>query len=98
MMKFTPASNSVLIKVKEQATTTKGGLFIPSTASKHPCSEAEVIKVGPGKILDNGNRIKMTVQAGDIILVHEQSLHEISLDGEKFHLVNEDAVLGVLEK
>jgi chaperonin GroES len=74
----------------------RGGLYIPDTAKEKP-QEGEVLAVGNGKLLDNGQRIAIDLKAGDRILFGKYAGTEIKLDGEEYLILREDDVLGVVE-
>jgi chaperonin GroES len=71
-------------------------LYIPDTAKEKP-QEGEVLAVGNGKLLDNGQRIAIDLKAGDRILFGKYAGTEIKLDGEEYLILREDDVLGVVE-
>ena len=74
----------------------KGGIVIPDTAKEKPQSGV-VMAIGKGKILENGNRIEMTVKEGDRILFAKYSGIEIKLDGKEYLILREDEVLAITE-
>ena len=74
----------------------QGGLYIPDTAKEKP-QEGEVVAVGKGKRLENGNLVPLDVQAGDRILFGKYSGSDIKLDGEEYLIMREDEVLGILD-
>jgi chaperonin GroES len=74
----------------------RGGLYIPDTAKEKP-QEGEVLAVGNGKLLDNGQRIAIDLKAGDKILFGKYAGTEIKLDGNEYLILREDDVLGVVE-
>ena len=95
-MKIRPLNDRVLVKrleAKEQ--TSVGGIIIPDTAKEKP-QEGEVIAVGPGKTLDNGNTQAMTVKAGDKILFGKYAGTDVSIDEEDYIIMREDDILGIL--
>ena len=96
-MSIRPLHDRVLVKRIEQEEQVRGGIIIPDTAKEKP-QEAEVIAVGPGKVLDDGKRSAMDVKAGDRILVGKYSGSEIKIDGEEFVILREDEILAVVEK
>jgi chaperonin GroES len=94
-MKIRPLHDRILIKRVEERETARGGIIIPDSAKEKP-QEGEVIAVGNGKLLENGTRVALDVQAGDRILFGKYSGSEIKLDGEEFLILREDEVLGIL--
>jgi len=80
----------------EEQEQMRGGLYIPDTAKEKP-QEGEVLAVGNGKLLDNGQRIAIDLKAGDRILFGKYAGTEIKLDGEEYLILREDDILGVVE-
>jgi chaperonin GroES len=95
-MKIRPLYDHVVVKRIEEQETVKGGIIIPDTAKEKP-QEGEVVAVGRGKRLEDGNVVPLNVQAGDRILFAKYSGSEIKVDGEEFLIMREDDVLGVIE-
>jgi chaperonin GroES len=73
------------------------GIIIPDTAKEKPI-EAEVIAVGSGKVLEDGNVRPLSVRPGDRILFAKYSGNEVKLDGEDVLILREDDILGALER
>ena len=95
-MKIRPLYDHIVVKRIEEQETVKGGIIIPDTAKEKP-QEGEVVAVGRGKRLEDGNVVPLNVQAGDRILFGKYSGSEIKVDGEEFLIMREDDVLGVIE-
>ena len=95
-MNFRPLHDRVLVKRVENEETTQGGIIIPDAAKEKP-QEGEVVSVGAGKKLDNGERMAMDVKAGDRILFGKYAGSEIKVGGEEFIILREDEILGVTE-
>jgi len=95
-MKIRPLYDRIVVKRIEQKEQMQGGLYIPDTAKEKP-QEGEVVAVGKGKRLENGNLVPLDVQAGDRILFGKYSGSDIKLDGEEYLIMREDEVLGILE-
>ena len=95
-MNIRPLHDRILIKRIEEQETVRGGIIIPDTAKEKP-QEGEVIAVGNGKILENGQRVPLDVKAGDRILFGKYAGSEIKIEGEEYLILREDEVLGVLE-
>lgn len=94
-MSIRPLSDKIVIKVIEDTEQTSGGIFIPDSAKEKP-QEGEVIAVGAGKYLDNGNVIKPTVKAGDKVLFSKYAGTEVKIDGEDLLIMREDDILGII--
>lgn len=95
MKKIQPLQDRVLIRRINTEEKTKGGIFIPDSAREKPL-EGKVVAVGPGKI-QNNNRIPLDVKVGDKILFAKYSETEITIEKEKFLLLKEDDILGIIE-
>lgn len=97
-MKFRPLQDRLLVKrIEETEDTTQGGIIIPDTAKEKP-HEGEVIAVGNGKRLDDGNVTPMDVKVGDRVLFGKYSGSDIKLDGVEHLILREEEVLGIIEK
>ncbi len=95
-MKLRPLNDRVIVKRAESEKTTKGGIIIPDTAKEKPI-EAEVIAVGKGKILDNGERLAIDIKVGDKVLFSKYSGTEVKIEGEEHLILREDDILAVVE-
>jgi chaperonin GroES len=91
-----PLNDRIIARRLEEQEQMRGGLYIPDTAKEKP-QEGEVLAVGNGKLLDNGQRIAIDLKAGDRILFGKYSGTEIKLDGEEYLILREDDILGVVE-
>jgi len=95
MKKLQPLYDRVLIKRIHIEEQTKGGIFIPETAKEKPL-EGEVVAIGAGRIIDN-KRVPLDVVVGDKVLFAKYSETEITLDSEKYLLLKEDDILGIIK-
>jgi len=86
----------LVVKRIAEETTTKGGIIIPETAKEKPIS-GEVLAVGNGKILEQGNLRPLDIKAGDRVLFGKYSGTEVKIDGEDHLILREDDVLAVIE-
>lgn len=96
-MKLKPLNDRVIVKRVESETKTAGGIIIPDSAKEKP-AEAEVVAVGTGKMLENGDRQKMQVKVGDKILFGKYSGTEVKINGEEHLILKEDDILAIVEK
>jgi chaperonin GroES len=94
-MKVRPLHDRLLVRRIEEKETVKGGIIIPDTAKEKP-QEGEVLAVGNGKILDNGQKLALDVKVGDKILFGKYSGTDIKIDGQEVLILREDEVLAVL--
>ena len=95
-MKVKPLNDRVLVKRIEEVQVTKGGIVIPDTAKEKPI-EGKVVAVGSGKIADNGERVALTVKAGDRVLFGKYAGTEIKVEGEEHLMMREDDILAIIE-
>ncbi len=96
-MKIRPLHDRVLVKRIEEETKTKGGIIIPDTAKEKPI-KGEVIAVGEGRILDNGQKVPVSVKVGDKVIFSKYAGTEIKIEGEEHLIMREDDILGVIEE
>lgn len=95
-MRLRPLYDRVIIKREEEEKKSAGGIVLPDSATEKP-SRGEVISVGEGKPMDNGEIRKPVVKAGDKILFGKYSGSEVKLDGEEYIIMREDEILAVIE-
>ena len=95
-MNIRPLHDRVVIRRLEEERTTAGGIVIPDTATEKPI-QGEVIAVGKGKVLDNGEQRPLDVKVGDRILFGKYSGTEVKLDGKDYLVMREDDIMGVIE-
>jgi chaperonin GroES len=95
-MKIRPLYDRIVVKRIEEQETTRHGIVIPDSAKEKP-QEGEVMAIGKGKRLDDGNVVVLDVKAGDRILFGKYSGNEIQLDGSEYIIMREDDVLGILD-
>ncbi|MFA4818358.1 MAG: co-chaperone GroES [Patescibacteria group bacterium] len=96
-MKLKPLGDHLVVKVNQEDKTTKGGILLPDTVDKEKQETGEVIAVGPGKLMDNGNRAAMEVKVGDKILFKKYALDEFKLDDEEFGTLQLSDVIAIVE-
>ena len=97
MASIRPLHDRVIIKRIEEQEQIRGGIIIPDTAKEKP-QEGEVIAVGNGKMLDNGERTQLEVREGDRVLFGKYAGTEVKLDGEEYLIMREDDILGIIEE
>lgn len=95
-MKIKPLHDRILVKRIEEEEKTEAGIIIPDTAKEKPIM-GKVIAVGQGKVLDNGQRMSLSVKEGDKILFSKYAGTEIKMKGEEFLIMREDDVLAIIE-
>lgn len=95
-MAIRPLHDRVIIKRLEAERTTAGGIVIPDSAGEKP-DQGEVIAVGRGKALDNGEIRPPQLKVGDRVLFGKYAGQAVKLDGEEVLVVREEDVFGVIE-
>jgi chaperonin GroES len=95
-MKIRPLHDRVVIKRVEEETKSAGGIVLPGSAAEKP-SRGEVVAVGPGKALDNGDVRAMGVKAGDKVVFGQYAGSTIKVDGQELLIMAETEIFGVLE-
>jgi chaperonin GroES len=96
-MKLRPLDDKVVIKQSEAEEKTAGGIILPDTAKEKP-QIGRILAVGPGKLLDDGKRARMSVKKNDEVIYARYIGSEVEVDGEKFVVLRESDVLGIIEK
>lgn len=89
-----PLGDRIVVKPAEEEEVTKGGIVLPDTAKKRP-REGEVLAVGPGKLLDNGERAPMEVSVGDVVVYSEFGGTEVTIGDEDYVILDENSVIAV---
>ncbi len=95
-MKIRPLHDRVIVRRLEEERKTAGGIVIPDTAAEKPV-RGEVIAVGNGKILENGDTRPLDVKVGDKVLFGKYSGTEVKVDGEELVVMREDDIMAVFE-
>lgn len=95
-MKLRPLHDRVVIRRTEEERTSPGGIVIPDTAAEKPI-RGEVIAVGQGKVMENGEVRKLELKAGDKVLFGKYSGTEVKVEGEELLVMREDDVMAVIE-
>jgi chaperonin GroES len=87
-----PLDDRVVVQRTEPESTTAGGIYLPENAKEKP-QQGKVLAVGPGKLLDNGERAKPDVGVGDVILFGKYSGSEVTVDGDEVIILKESDIL-----
>lgn len=95
-MNLRPLHDRVIVKRMEEERMSAGGIVIPDSATEKPV-RGEVLAVGNGKILDNGEKRPLDVNVGDTILFGKYSGTEVKVDGEELLVMREEDVMAVIE-
>ncbi len=93
-MNIKPLGDRVVVQVMEREEKTKGGIVLPDTAKERP-QEGKVVAAGPGRTLDNGERVPLEVKVGDRVLFSKYGGTEVKIDGEEYLILRESDILAV---
>ncbi len=96
-MKIRPLHDRVVVRRLEEELKTAGGIVIPDSAKEKPM-QGEVVAIGAGKVLENGDVRALAVKAGDVVLFGKYSGTEVKIDGQELVVMREDDIMGVVEK
>jgi chaperonin GroES len=95
-MKFRPLSDRILVERVSEEEKTKSGIIIPDVAREKQ-QKGKVLAVGDGKKNDKGERIKMDVKVGDMILFEKTYGDDMEIEGKECVILQEEQVLGIIE-
>ena len=95
-MKIRPLHDRVVIRRMEEETTSAGGIVIPDSATEKP-AQGEIVAVGKGKILENGDLRPLDVKVGDKVLFGKYGGTEVKVEGEDLLVMREDDITAVIE-
>lgn len=96
-MNLKPISDHIIVKPIQEDITTKSGIVLPDTVDKEKPETGEVMAVGPGRVLDNGQRLEMSVKPGQKVLFKKYSPDEFKIEGEEYLVLSESDVIAIVE-
>jgi len=96
-VKFRPTDDRVLVEPREAEERTAGGIVLPDTAKEKP-QRGVVIAVGPGKLLDSGERGEMSLSVGDEVIYGKYSGTEVEFGTDKYVVLRENDIVAVVDK
>lgn len=91
-----PLGDRVVVKALEKEEKTKSGIVLPDTAKEKP-QEGKIIAVGPGKLLENGQRVPLDVKEGDKVVFAKYGGTKIKIDGQDYLILSERDILAIVE-
>ena len=94
-MSVKPLEDRILIKPLEKEEKTASGIYLPESAKEKPM-QGKVVAVGPGKLLDNGERIKPAVKKGDTVVYSKYAGTEIEIKNTSHLIMRESELLGLM--
>ncbi|GAB3251039.1 co-chaperone GroES [Arthrobacter pigmenti] len=92
-----PLEDRIVVQTLEAEQTTASGLVIPDTAKEKP-QEGKVVAIGPGRVDDNGNRVPIDVNEGDVVIYSKYGGTEVKAGGEEYLVLSARDVLAVVVK
>ena len=93
-MTMKPLGDRVIIKVLPQEEMLASGIVLPGNAKEKP-QEGEIVAVGPGRLLDNGNRVTPEVKVGDTVIYSKYAGTEVKFQGEEYLILSEKDILAI---
>lgn len=95
-MKIRPLHDRIVVRRKEEETKTAGGIVLPGSAKEKP-SQGEVLAVGNGRLLDNGEVRPLDLKVGDVVVFGQYAGNTVKVEGEELLIMSESDVFGVVE-
>jgi chaperonin GroES len=96
-LKLRPLDDRVVVEPKEAEEVTAGGIVLPDSAKEKP-QRGTVVAVGPGKLLDSGERGTLSVSVGDEVIYGKYSGSEVEIDGREVKILRETDILAKVVK
>jgi len=96
-MKLRPLDDRIIAKQSDAEEKSTGGIILPDTAKEKP-QIGKIVAVGPGKLLDDGKRIEMSLKKNDEVIYAKYMGNEVEIDREKYIILKESDVLGIVER
>ncbi|MDO8270387.1 MAG: co-chaperone GroES [Pseudomonadota bacterium] len=94
-MKIRPLQDRVVVRRKEEETKSAGGIVLPGSAAEKP-AQGEVLAVGPGKIMENGEKRPVDLKVGDIVVFGKYASNTVKIDNEELLILSESEIYGVI--
>jgi len=95
-MKIEPLDDRIVVLPLEPEAKTRGGIVLPDTAKEKP-QQGKVISVGPGRVLDTGDRAKPGVKKGDVVVFAKYGGTEIEIDRKEYKILRESDILAIVD-
>ena len=94
-MNIRPLQDRVVVKRKEEETKSAGGIVLPGSATEKP-AQGEVVAVGPGRLMDNGDIRPVDLKVGDIVIFGKYASNTVKIGDDELLILNESEIFGVL--
>lgn len=95
-MQLKPTGDHIIVKALDEKTTASG-IIIPATADKERPERGEVLAVGPGRILENGQRRAIEVKVGEKVVFKKYAADEVKIEKDTFLVISSDDVIAIIE-
>ena len=95
-MNIRPLQDRVVVRRTEEEHKSAGGIVLPDSATEKP-AQGEVLAVGPGRLLDNGDVRPVDVKVGDTVVFGKYASNTVKIDGEELLILSESEIYGVVE-
>ncbi len=95
-MKIRPLQDRVVVRRKEEETKTAGGIVLPGSAAEKP-AQGEVLAVGPGRIMDSGEKRPVDLKVGDVVVFGKYASNTVKIGDEELLILSESEIYGVIE-
>jgi chaperonin GroES len=95
-MKIRPLQDRVVVRRKEEETKTAGGIVLPGSAAEKP-AQGEVLAVGPGRILESGEKRPIDLKVGDTVVFGKYASNTVKINDEELLILSENEIFGVIE-
>ena len=95
-MSVRPLEDRILVKPTEAETQTASGIYLPESAKEKPM-QGPVVAMGPGKMLDNGERVEPSIKNGDTVVYSKYAGTEVEIKNETHLIIRESELLGIIE-
>lgn len=95
-MKIRPLHDRVVVRRKDEETTTPGGIVLPDSAAEKPI-QGEITAVGNGKLLESGETRPLDVKVGDTVLFGKYSGTEVKVGDDELLVMREDDIMAVID-
>jgi chaperonin GroES len=93
-MKIRPLGDKVVVKASTAEERTLGGIVLPDSAREKP-QQGTVVAIGPGRLLENGDRAPMSVAVGDTVIYSKYGGNEVKLGGEELLILDQESIYAV---
>ena len=95
-MAVKPLEDRILVRPLEADDKTESGIYLPESAKEKPI-RGTVVAMGPGRLLDNGERVSPSVKNGDVVVFSKYAGTEVEIKNENHLIIRESELLGVIE-